>query len=79
MFLKVEKQFIFKCKLCDVERKTQELWFNNFLNVDFPGLSMEQKLQLLFINDNPVIHTYISDFVFTCVKKQREYLNCYAN
>ena len=74
-----EKYFIFKCKLYDVERKNLELWFKNFPNVDFPGLSMEQKLQLLFINDNPVIHTYRSDFVFACVKKRKEYSNCYGN
>ena len=35
---------------------------------------MEQKLQLLFINDNPVIHTYISDFLFRYIKERREYL-----
>ena len=64
-----EKHFIFKCILYDVERKNLELWFNNFLNVDFLGLS----------SDNPVIHIYILDFVFACVKKRKEYLNCYSN
>ena len=39
-----EKHFIFKCILYDVERKNLELWFNSFLNVDFFGLNMEQKL-----------------------------------
>ena len=65
-----EKHFIFKCILYDVERKNLELWFNNFLNVDLFGLSMEHKLELLFISDNPVIYTYISDFVLTCIKKR---------
>ena len=39
-----ERHFIFKCILYDVERKNLELWFNSFLNVDFFGLNMEQKL-----------------------------------
>ena len=56
-----EKHFLFKCKLYNVDGKNLELWFNNFLNVvEKAG----KKLQLLFINDNPVIHTYILDFVF---------------
>ena len=48
------KHFILKCILYDVERKNLEQGFNNFLNVEVFGLSMEQKLQLLFISDNPV-------------------------
>ena len=64
-----EKRLIFECILYDVERKNLELWFSNFLNVDFPVLS----------SDNPVIHIYILDFVFACVKKRMEYLNCYSN
>ena len=45
--------------------------FNNFLNVDFTGLSMEQKLQLLFISDNPVIHTYISILCLRALRNER--------
>ena len=36
-FVKLKKRniFFFKCKLYDVDGENPELWFNNFLNVDF--------------------------------------------
>ena len=69
-----EKHFIFKCKRYDVDRKILKLWFNNLRRLIFLDKAWNENYNLFFINDNPVIHTYISDFLFRCIRERREYL-----
>ena len=48
-----EKHFIIKCKLYDVERKNLELWFNNFLNIDFSWTKHGTKTTVIVYQRQP--------------------------